>query len=80
MKLVPANQAGLVEAIFALAILIWMASLVTMMHVGYMIAPFTIPLFIVGLIGHFTWRRAVLATMGLAWACWMLWVAFGGPS
>lgn len=71
------KRATLVNAGFALAIAIWIASLATMMHVGYMIAPFAIPLFIVGLMGQFTWRRAVLTTMGLAWSGWILWVAIG---
>ena len=74
MKLTLTNRTVLVDAIFALAILVWSASLFTMMHVGYMIAPFSIPLFVVGLMGHFTWRRAILAAMGVGWATWMLWV------
>lgn len=71
------NRAGLADASFALAILVWSASLVTMMYVGYMIAPFAIPLFIAGLWGRVTWRRVVLAAMGIGWALWMLWVWFG---
>lgn len=67
----------LTDAIFALALAVWLMSLATMMWIGYMIAPVSIPLFIVGLVGRVTWRRAVLATMGLSWAVWMLWNALG---
>lgn len=77
MKLTLPGSAWLIDAVFALALLVWIASLATMMHIGYLIAPFSIPLFIAGLMGHFSWRRAVLAMMGFAWAVWMLWVAFG---
>ncbi len=69
-----AGRSTLVDATFALAVLVWMASLVTMMHVGYMIAPFAIPLFIVSLRARATWRRAVIAALGIGWGGWMLWI------
>ena len=77
MRLLLANRDGLVNASFALAILIWMASLITMMRVGYMIAPFAIPLFVLSLMGRVTWRRAILAAAGIGWGAWMLSVALG---
>ena len=64
------NRAVLVDASFAIVILVWSASLFTMMHVGYMIATFAIPLFVAGLWSRFTWRRSVLAAMGIGWAIW----------
>ena len=70
------RRVNIFDATFALAIIVWMASLATMMHVGQMIAPIAIPLFAAGLIGHFTWRRVVLAAMGIGWAGWMLWMWF----
>ena len=71
------DQRRLTDAVFVLALAVWITSLATMMWIGYMIAPVSIPLFIVGLVGRCTWRRAVLAAMGLSWAVWMLWNALG---
>ena len=70
------RRVNIFDATFALAIIVWMASLATMMHVGQMIAPIAIPSFVAGLIGHFTWRRVVLAAMGIGWAGSMLWIGF----
>ena len=75
MKIAPTTQEWLIDATFTLALLLWITSIATMFWVGYMIAPFSIPLFIIGLAGHFTWRRAAIATLGTTWSSWMLWVA-----
>ncbi len=78
MKLTLTHRGRLVDACFVLAVLVWIASLsMVTSSISYMIAPFAIPLFVVGLAGHFTWRRAVLAAMGIGWATWMLWVGLG---
>ncbi|MDE2892187.1 MAG: hypothetical protein OXN86_06785 [Chloroflexota bacterium] len=70
-------RAVLVDVCFALAVLVWLASLATMFHVGYLIGPFAIPLFVVALLGRCTWRRAFLAALGVGWGAWMLSLALG---
>ncbi len=75
MRLTLTHQAKLVDASFALASLIWIASLATMMSIGYIIAPFSIPLFVVGLAGRFTRHRAFISALGIGWAVWALLIA-----